>query len=94
MGWCPFFSLSVSNGAQLLFFFFFSLRLLYLVLGYADGFQVWDCSNIEEMREVLSVRDGATRCARILEFPADDVADASLDSYERFEATRPHLAVV
>ena len=47
------------------FFSFFPIRVLYLVLGYLDGFQVWDCSNIEEIHEVLSVREGATRCAKV-----------------------------
>jgi len=70
---------------------------LYLTLGYVDGFQVWDCTNIEEIREVLSVKDGPTRCAKLLDFPSEERMEASnekQDAYERFESNRPHLAII
>eukprot|EP00039_Didymoeca_costata_P001549 m.53265 g.53265 ORF g.53265 m.53265 type:complete len:827 (-) comp10853_c0_seq3:119-2599(-) len=58
-----------------------------LLLGYVDGFQIWDISNKTDVREVLSLRTGAVVCAKVLQPPPQ------ISEYvDRLSTNRPVLA--
>ncbi|KAG7483636.1 hypothetical protein MATL_G00040540 [Megalops atlanticus] len=61
---------------------------LCLMMGYADGMQIWSISPTGEAQELFSVRNGPVRTARIL--PAPHISPLKTDS---FAEKRPLLGV-
>ncbi|KAI9103834.1 hypothetical protein DFS34DRAFT_645882 [Phlyctochytrium arcticum] len=58
---------------------FWEKRQLCLFLGYCRGFQVWNVSQLEDVREVVSVRDGIGRVHWIQAFPNPSKRDGTSD---------------
>lgn len=55
---------------------FFSRRML--LLGYSSGFQIWDCTNLGSVSEVLNLSGpewGAIHYAQILPLPTTTIGD-------------------
>jgi len=80
-------------------------RTLYLVLGYEDGWTLWNVDDLDDVHEVVSVRTegAAVRCVRVLDTPIAPMAgpaapasggDAATAAPAAADPTRPHLAVV
>jgi len=80
-------------------------RALYLVLGYEDGWALWNVDDLDDVHEVVSVRTeaAAVRCVRVLDTPTAPAAgtaaaasggDAAAAGPPAADPTRPHLAVV
>ncbi|KAI9498022.1 hypothetical protein BDB00DRAFT_800701 [Zychaea mexicana] len=67
-------------------------RSLWLLLGYADGFQVWDIANPDNIHEMCSIREdeafGVVSHLHLLANPPKDADD------DAFSHERPLLAVV
>ncbi|CAH1760359.1 3050_t:CDS:10 [Entrophospora sp. SA101] len=78
-----------------------SINRSVLVLGYPDGFQIWDISNVDNVNELISIRDdekiGEVKVAKIIPNPRiaskddiDEYADQQHSSKESYNS-QDHL---
>ena len=59
-----------------------------LLLGYSDGFQVWDLEDQRLVRELASKRDGAVRCLHLLTWHRNATVSRVLAQHRRGEDQR------
>ncbi|CAJ0745557.1 17983_t:CDS:10 [Entrophospora sp. SA101] len=71
-----------------------TLNTLLLVLGYPDGFQIWDISNVDNVNELISIRDdekiGEVKVAKIIPNPRI----ASKDDIDEYADQRPLIGLI
>ena len=64
-----------------------------LLVGYRTGLQIWDTTNLGEVKELVNVRDiGTVLMADVLPHPAESTNDGFIS--DEFIAERPLIGVV
>ncbi|KAF9100012.1 Breast carcinoma amplified sequence 3 [Mortierella sp. AD031] len=66
-------------------------RRFCLLLGYADGMQIWDITHPDNIHEIVSVRDPDSEVSLLKVLPSPRVPAGKID---QFEQVRPLLAVI
>ncbi len=62
-----------------------------LLMGYVDGFHIWDVSDVNEIREITSVRQGIGQVTDLALIPDPTHSDSDPDL---FAEVRPLVAIV
>ncbi|XP_028400355.1 breast carcinoma-amplified sequence 3-like isoform X2 [Dendronephthya gigantea] len=68
--------------------------LLFVILGYSNGYQIWHVKSNGEAEEVVSIRQGPVKVARILQTPSHSMSNRNYDIESAiFHNKRPLVAV-
>ncbi|KAG0293146.1 hypothetical protein BGZ98_002308 [Dissophora globulifera] len=68
-----------------------TLRRFCLLLGYADGFQIWDITHPDNIHEIVSIRDPGNEVSFLKVLPSPRVPPGKVDQFEQY---RPLVAII
>ncbi|KAF9171281.1 Breast carcinoma amplified sequence 3 [Mortierella sp. AD010] len=66
-------------------------RRFCILLGYADGFQIWDITHPDNIHEITSIRKAENKVSFIKVLPAPRIPPGKVDQFEQY---RPLVAII